>query len=122
MVEVRTVSGNVARAMSGLEIDLPVICRIGIKDDEVIAVGGLAWGHGRCWLFFSVEDGKAKGIVRQALAECETLKRKAIQFGATEIFTPRDANYPTSERLLKLAGFERTDEVVNEFEVWQWRS
>lgn len=120
MVDVVSVNGSVAKALSGLNIDLPVICRLGMQDGRLIATGGLAWSNGRCWLFFSVE-GEPRNIARQALRECDRLLRHAVQLGETEVFTPRDAEYPTSERLCRLAGFEKTDEVIDNFEVWRWR-
>jgi hypothetical protein len=118
MIEVQSVNGSYARQHSGLEIDLPVACKVGLMDGRFIAAGGLAWGGGRCWLWFSVEDG-TKGILRQTLKECQYMLRKAAQLGATEVFTPRDANYPTSERLCKLAGFEKTGEVIEGKEIWR---
>lgn len=88
----------------------------------MIAIGGLAFGAGRTWLFFHV-DNPPRNIVRQALAECRTMLRKARQLGATEVYTPRDTEYDTSERLCRLAGFEKTDEVIDGKEIWvfKWR-
>lgn len=117
-VEVQSVPGIVAKELSGLSVDLPVIARVGIKDGEVIALGGLAYGADRCWLWFHV-NGEPKNIVRQALQQCETMKRVARQFGATEVYTPRDPAYPSSERLCRLAGFEKTDEISEGQEIWR---
>lgn len=119
MVKVSSVNGVAARKMSGLNVNLPVIARVGVENDDVIALGGLAWGSGRCWLWFHVMEGAPKNIARQALQECRGLFRKAAQLGETEVYTPRDAEYPTSERLLKLAGFEKTDEVIEGQEIWR---
>lgn len=119
MVEVVSVAGSIARVMSNLDIDLPVICRMGKVDGEIIATGGLAWGGGRCWLFFAVESDKARNITRQALRECQGLFRRAAQLGETEVYTPRDAEFETSERLCRLAGFEKTDEVIDGYEIWR---
>lgn len=123
MVEVVSVGAGIARALSGMDFDMPVYCRIGKDGDRLIATGGLAWGAGRCWLFFSVEEGAPSNIVRPALRECAALLRKAAQLGETEVYTPRDAEYATSERLCKLAGFEKTDEVFDGLEIWvfKWR-
>jgi hypothetical protein len=120
MVEVQTMHGAYARIHSGLNVDLPVTCRIGMQDGRVIAGGGLAFGGGRTWLWFFVEPG-AKHIAAQALKECRMLLRKAAQLGATEVYTPRDVQYPSSERLCKMAGFEKTDEVLDGQEIWVWR-
>lgn len=118
MIEVQSIAGQLARMMTGLEIDLPVVCRIGKVDDQIIATGGLAWAKGRCWLFFDVQ-GEPRNIARQALRECQAMFRRAIQLGETEVYTPRDAAYPTSERLCRMAGFEKTDEVLDGKEIWR---
>jgi hypothetical protein len=120
MVDVQSIGGSVAKRLSGLDIDLPVICRVGVSDDRVIALGGLAFWDGRCWLFFHV-DNPPKGIIRQALIECDLLLRKAAQLGETEVRTTRDKRYGSSERLLKIAGFIKTDEVLDGQEVWACR-
>lgn len=118
MIEVQSVPGIIAKELSGLNVDVPVVARVGVKDGEVIALGGLAYGKGRTWLWFHV-NGEPKNILRQALQQCETMKRVAAQFGATEVYTPRDAAYPTSERLCRLAGFEKTDEILDGKEIWR---
>lgn len=119
MVEVISAGAGLARVVSGMDIDLPVYCRIGKDGDKLVAVGGLAWGQGRCWLFFAVEDDAPKNIARQALRECAALLRKAVQLGETEVYTPRDAQFASSERLLKLAGFEFTGEIIEGQEIWR---
>jgi hypothetical protein len=121
-VEVFSVSGQVARALSGYDIDLPVVCRIAKANDEVVGGGGLAFNSGRCWLFFFVNENAPKNVIRLIIKEFETLKRRALQFGHHEIYVTRDAGYETSERLLKLTGFEKTGEILADQEVWVWRS
>ena len=118
MAEVQSISGLQACQISGLSVSLPVACKVGMIDGRMIAIGGIAWGGGRCWLFFHV-DNPPRNILRQALAECRSLLRKAAQFGETEVYTPRDAEYETSERLCRLAGFVKTDEVIDGKEIWR---
>jgi len=123
MVEIVSVSGMAAKALSGLEIDLPVICRLGMIEGKVVAAGGLAFGGGRCWLFFDIEEDCPKHVGLQALRQAKVMLRKAAQLGETEVYTPRNAAYETSERLCKMAGFEKTDEVLAGQEIWvhKWR-
>jgi len=89
----------------GVEIDMPAVAVVGIEGETVIGSGGLAWGGGKCWLWFTAPNGEK----RHALAiwrAAERLKRKARQLGETEIWTIRDTQYETAKRLLEATGFE----------------
>lgn len=121
MLELVAEYGTVPREVFGLDVDLPFAAKAAVIDGKVVARGGLAWGQGRCWLWFSTEPDAPKGLGLRALRECALLLRKAVQLGETEVYTPRDADHPTSERLLKLAGFEKTDEVYDGKEIFRWR-
>ncbi len=92
------------QAAEGLTIDLPVLAYVGIDGEEIVGSGGLAWGGARCWLWLTLPNGKPE-YARPILRMVERLKRKAAQLGETEIYTPRDAQYETSERLLRFCGF-----------------
>jgi hypothetical protein len=48
------------------------------------------------------------------------LLAKAVQLGETEVFTPRDAEYASSEKLLTVLGF-RMHGIENGLEVWKWQ-
>lgn len=99
---------------------VPFICKIASDDGRAFATGGLAFWRGTYILFFQVDD-PPKNIIRQTLRECKALLSKAVQLGATEVFTPRDPEYPSSERLCRLAGFEKTDEMIDGKEIWRWQ-
>jgi len=118
-VEVISVPSQAAGAVANLEIAIPVICRVGIKDGKLVASGGLAFAAGRAWIWFSMEDQElAKGQGLKALRQCFSMLRKARQLGETEVYATRDEKFETSERLLKMAGFEKTDEMLDNQEVW----
>jgi len=121
MMEVISAHGMAAKALSGLEIDAPVVCKLAMVDGKAVAGGGLAWMGNRCWLWFFVEPDMPQGQGRKALRYAAAMLRQAEQLGETEVFTLRDGSYETSERLCALAGFEKTDEIMNGQEVWQWR-
>ncbi|MFK4060728.1 hypothetical protein [Brucella anthropi] len=107
---------NLVQAAEGLNIDLPVLAYIGVDGDHIVGSGGLAWGQGKCWLWLTLQNGKpeyARPIVRMV----DRLKRKAAQLGETEIYTPRDKQFATSERLLRFLGFELS-EAHGEQEIW----
>lgn len=91
-------------AAEGITIDLPVIAYVGIEDNEIVGSGGLAWGGGRCWVWLRTTrvDRRYAIVIVHWL---KRLLRKAWQLGETEVFTPRDMEYETSERLLKALGF-----------------
>ncbi|MCZ3377422.1 hypothetical protein [Rhizobium sp. AG207R] len=98
------VDASTAQAMEGIKIDLPAVAYVGIDDGEVVGSYGLAWGGGRCWAWLRLENGKpsyALTVVRRF----KRLMLKAEQLGEREVFTPRDAQYETSEKLLKVLGF-----------------
>ena len=89
----------------GLKIDLPVVSFVGIDGDEIVGSGGLAWGAGRCWIWFTVirpEIRYAVAIVRMA----KRLLVKARQLGERMVFTIRDPQFETSPRLMMLSGFQ----------------
>jgi len=110
------VDPKTVRAVEGLNIDLPVLAFVGIDDDAIVGSGGLAWGGGRCWLWLSVlKSDRSYGV--PIMRAMKRLVRKASQLGETQVFTPRDAQFETSERLLKVLGFELA-EIENGQEIW----
>lgn len=88
-----------------IEIDLPAVAAIGLDDGKAVGTGGLAWGGGRCWLWFATVDTKPH-YARPVLQMARTMLRKARQLGEPAVYTIRDPNFDTSSRLLKLTGFE----------------
>lgn len=102
---------------SGLAVDLPTFALAGFDDQGIIAVAGLAWNAGRCWLFFTMMRNEPRYRFK-VIACAKRLFRHARQLGEAEVYTPRDAQFETSERLLKLLGFEFfADE--NGIEIWR---
>jgi hypothetical protein len=88
-----------------VQIDLPAVAFVGVDNNEVVGSGGLAWGGGRCWLWFIITDSNPS-YARPVLMMTKRMLAKAKQFGETEVFVIRDPNYATSARLVKLAGFK----------------
>src|SRR5688500_13907358 len=86
-------------------IDMPAVAFVGVEDDIFAGSGGLAWGNGRCWLWFTTVDPKPE-YARPVLRAARQLLRKAAQLGESEVFTVRDPHYETSPRLLILTGFK----------------
>lgn len=92
------------RAM-GLNIDIPAVGYVGTEDGEAVGCGGLAWGRGKCWMWFHVEQLQtrhARAVIRMA----NKMKALAMQMGDDEIYTVRDASWPTSGKLLRVLGFK----------------
>lgn len=102
----------------GVDIDLPVVAVLGIDNGHIVGTGGLAWGAGRCWIFFKMVSSKPEYAVPIVRATRQMLRR-AVQLGETEVFTPRDAEEPASEKLLTLLGFE-FDTMQDGIEIWKW--
>lgn len=117
MLEVHQVDPKTAARLEGIKIDLPVLAYVGVDNGEIVGSGGLAWGGGRCWIWMKtnkVDKAYSLTIVHWT----KKLLRKAWQLGETEVFTPRDTEYPTSERLLKALGF-RLYGIEKGQEIWR---
>ena len=102
----------------GAVIDMPAVAVLGIDDGQVVGAGGLAWGGGRCWIWFKMTASKPCYAV-PIFRATETMLRRAKQLGEREVFTPRDASEPTSTRLLEAIGFELFA-IEQGIEVWKW--
>lgn len=107
--------------MIGQRTWAPGIAYVGEVDGRCVGAAGLAWGYGRCWLWLNVVE-KGHATVRLLLGWAKKLVRMALACGDRSVFALRDADEPTSERLLKLAGFAPTTETLDSREVWQWHS
>lgn len=118
MLEVISTSGMAAKALTGLEIDLPVVCKLGMVDGRPVAGGGLCWASGKCWIWFFLEPDAPSGLGFKAIKNLRTMLRKAAQLGEAKVYAIRDPAFETSERLCKLAGFQKTGEEVLGCEVW----
>jgi len=84
------------------------------------SIGGIWQGtDNRVWGFIDFKPGHRGNILyrymRKLLAEAE-------EMGVPEIYTVRDHNHPTSERLLRRGGFTKTEEQLEDHEVWVWRN
>jgi hypothetical protein len=99
-----------------IKIDLPAVAYIGVDDGEIVGSGGLAWGGQRCWIWLKVGKSKPEYAI-PLMRQTRKLMAKARQFGDVAIFTPRDAQFETSEKLLTVLGF-RPFSIENENEVW----
>jgi hypothetical protein len=106
----------------GVDVHLPAVAVIGVDDDQIVGSGGLAWGGGRCWLFFTMpltKPGYAVPVVREA----KRLLRQAVQLGENSVFTPRDDAFPRSAKLLAMLGFEPAETMMirgSNHEIWRW--
>ncbi|KAA3527047.1 hypothetical protein GOZ96_04720 [Agrobacterium vitis] len=105
MVEIQKFNTTDTVKSLGLMIDLPAIGFCAICEGRIVASFGLAWGNGRCWLWYYTEElqTRHKHVVRRQAAR---LKRMARQLGHDELFVVRDQQWETSARLVKLMGFE----------------
>lgn len=119
-LEIISANGEIAARLSGLDVDLPVVCKAAVVNGEVVAIGGLAFGGGRAYIWFYTGDDAASGIGRRAIRYARYMLRVAVQLGETEVYAIRDVKFDTSERLLKLVGFEFFEHAHGE-EVWIWR-
>ena len=119
MLEIIQVSPSTIEAAQGIVIDMPCLAYVGMANGEVVGSGGLAWGKGRCWVWLRIETGNPSYAL-PIFHRTKALLAKARQFGETQVFTPRDANYPTSKKLLTVLGFRLHEIDQNGIEVWRF--
>ncbi len=103
--------------LTGAVVNMPVSAYVGIHNNRLVGSGGLAWGNGRCWLFLNVFEDAPNAIVVWRWAK--RMLVKAAQLGEAEVYTPRDEQYETSERLLTRLGFSLFS-IENGVEVWRY--
>lgn len=102
----------------GAAITMPAVAVLGIDNGRVVGSGGLAWGGGRAWIWFKMLQSKPAYALPIVRATRKMLKR-AAQLGDGEVFTPRDADEPMSQKLLTMLGFELFA-IERGIEVWKW--
>lgn len=87
-------------------------------DGEAVALGGVYHENGRAWGHVEIRDGARRMGARIVLALF-----KALLDRNEDIYTQCDeASHPGAPRLLRLLGFETTDETRNGLRVWIWHS
>ncbi len=104
MTQLVPVDARAIATATGFDIDKPVFGLAGVDGGEIVGIGGLAWGGGRCWLFFTMLSVSPR-YVFPARRGAERLLRTARQLGETQVFTTRDDQFDTSSKLLKAIGF-----------------
>jgi hypothetical protein len=118
MLEIHQVAPQALELADGIKIDMPALAYVGVDDGKVVGSYGLAWGGGRCWIWLRLDNGKPE-YARTVIRRTKALLAKAWQLGETEVFTPRDAAYPTSKKLLTVLGF-RLHAIEHGIEVWRY--
>jgi hypothetical protein len=115
-MQLHRVDGEAVVKALALDVNMPVVAMIAVDGEEAAAAWGLAWGKGRCFLWFHIRriDPNHRFVI---IRECRKMLKRARQLGEREVFTIRDPNYETSERLLKLCGF-RFHAMEDGHEVW----
>lgn len=117
MLQIIQVPPAAVEIAQGIRIDMPAVAYAGIDDGVVVGAYGLAWGEGRCWAWLQLRDGKPQ-YARTVVRRTKALLEKAWQLGEREVYTPRDAQFQTSGKLLTVLGFTKA-EVINGIEVWK---
>ncbi len=117
MIEIERAQLQSVELAHNAVISYPAMAWQARDDGEPVASWGLTWVEGRCFLFFEMlhsKPGYRWIVVRQA----RLALRRAAQVGESEVYTPRDAQHITSERLLRALKFEPYS-VENGIEVWR---
>ncbi len=122
MLQLQRADPATVEAALGFEVDMPAVAVLGTDNGAVVGSGGLAWGGGRCWIFFKMVSSKPSYAV-PIIRETKRMLKRAVQLGEREVFTPRDAGEPHSMKLLMLLGFEPVETMTirgEQFDVWCW--
>lgn len=112
-------------ALEGRGVHFPVVSYLGVEGDRILGAGGLAWMHGRCFLWLGLVDMTETRAIRIVRAARKMI-RVARQLGETTVYCWRD-EAPHSAKLLALVGmtFHGMEEVTfadgstGEKEVWK---
>jgi len=83
------------------------------------AMGGFIRDEDRTWGYLDVKGALDADVGLEVL---RTARRLLRRMGETVYVTCDNAQYAGAPRLLKALGFEKTDEVLNGYEVWRWTS
>lgn len=121
-LQLQRVDPATVEAALGFEVDLPAVAVLGTDEGAVVGSGGLAWGMGKAWIWFKMLESRPSYAV-PIFRETQRMLRRAVQLGETEVFTPRDEDKPQSEKLLRMLGFEPTDEILRldrDYLIWRW--
>jgi hypothetical protein len=81
------------------------------------AMGGLIRDDDRTWGYLDVKGALDKETGLSVIRAARKVLRRA---GEAVYVTCDEAQYGNAPRLLKALGFEKTDEVLNGYEVWRW--
>lgn len=122
MLQLRRVDPATVEAALGFEVDMPAVAVLGTDEGVVVGSGGLAWGKGKAWIWFKMLASRPSYAV-PIFRETQRMLRRAVQLGETDVFTPRDDAEPHSEKLLRMLGFEPTDEIMRtdrDYVIWRW--
>lgn len=117
-LKVVQVPPSTVERVEGVVIGIPALAYIGVDDDKIVGSCGLAWGNGRCWIWLQFIEPKPSYAIT-VYRKARLLLSKALQLGETEIYTPRDAQYETSEKLLKSLGF-KFYAIEADKEIWRY--
>jgi len=85
--------------------EIPMVVYGAIDGNVILACGGLAWMHGRCWVWVNV-FADISGHTRLLLRWASRMMRQARQLGEKEVFVWRDEWHPSSSKLLEIVGFD----------------
>jgi len=103
-----------------IPIDFPVVGEAMRKGRLTVGVSGITIGKdGRFWAFLDILDGhQSPAIFRRVIRFLKA--RKAD--GMSEVYVTREPAFKTSEAFLTRIGFTKTDETLEDKEVWVWRA
>lgn len=118
MLRIIPADPRLVEVVLSVKIDMPAVAFIGLDGETFAGSGGLAWGKGRCWMWFTTSGQPQLSYAFATIRMAKVLFRKASQLGESEVYTIRDASFPNSKKLLELLRFEEVG-VEDGQELWR---
>lgn len=120
MIEVKPLDERELHRFYGRFVVQPIRGYAARSGFRTVALGGLTVdASGRVWGFIDFKPGyRLKAIYKYMLR----LLDEARADGIPEIWVSRNTELDTSERLLTRGGFTKSDETIDDHELWVWRN
>ena len=119
MLEVRRVTGEHAAGYFAPGLPDPEAAAVAYVDGKPVAIAGLHRAEGRVWAFLNA-FGPLPAIL--AIRRMRDVLAEAHRAGIVSIYVTCEDRHVTAPRLLKLLGFQPTEEVRQGLRVYECRA
>lgn len=114
---VRAVGADEVEAFYGFELPSEIAARGGYLDGALVAVWGLSWVEGKCWIFWNMRADAWRFRVT-IWREAHRLLASAREAGEAAVFSASEDN-PIATRLHQRLGFDWIG-MKDGKRIWKW--